>query len=135
MVVLLGYAPSFQRTIHWHKQAQYETKRGEICGFKIESNKVDEVEFVLYYGEEVQQNYVRLRFQGLFEEILYSRNVSVKMYIPVICHKCKCQQERRTVIRFVEEGKKNIFCANDGKKLNLPKVIEHLLSLILKIVL
>ena len=125
LVVLLGYAPSFQRMNQWRKRAQYETVRGEICGFKLTNDDPGELELVLYYGKDAPE-FVRRRFQGLFEEILYTRNVTVKKYAPIICPKCGYAQERRTVIPLIEEGKTFLFCARDGRKIRLPKQPERL---------
>jgi hypothetical protein len=77
--VLSSYAPSFQRINQWRKQAQYETVRGEICGFKLANDDAGELELVLYYGKDAPQ-FVRARFQGLFEVILFTRNVAVNKY-------------------------------------------------------
>jgi small GTP-binding protein len=79
LVVLLGYSPTFQRMNHWRKRAQYETVRNEICGFKLTNDDTGELELVLYYGKDVP-DFVRSRFQGLFEEILHTRQVKVKKY-------------------------------------------------------
>jgi len=126
LVVLLGYSPSFQRINQWRKQAHYETVRGDICGFKLTNDDLPgELELMLYYGKDTPE-YVRSRFQGLFEEILYTRNVAVKKYPPLICPKCGRQQERRTVIRLIEEGEAFLFCARDGRKIRLPKHPERL---------
>ncbi len=125
LVVLIGYSPSFQRINQWSKQAQYETSRGHICGFKQVSNDPRELEFVLYYGENTP-DYIRTRFQGLFEEILYTRGVTVRKYAPIFCPKCKRQQERRTVIRRVEEGNLFLYCEHDGRKMPLPAMVERI---------
>jgi small GTP-binding protein len=118
LVVLLGYSSSFLRINQWRKQAQYETVRGEICGFKLTNDEHEELELVLYYGKETP-DFVRSRFQGLFEEILHTRNVTVRKYPLIICPKCGRHQERRTVIQLVEEGKTFLFCAEDGRKIRL----------------
>lgn len=125
LVVLLGYSPSFRRTNQWRKQAQYETRHGEICGFKLANDDPGELELVLYYGKNTP-DFVRSRFQGLFEEILYTRNVTVKKYPPVVCSKCSRQQERHTVMRRIQEGKKFLYCDEDGVKISLPKITEHI---------
>ncbi len=125
LVVLLGYSPSYQRTYQWRKQAQYETRRGEICGFKLANDDPGELELVLYYAKHTP-DFARRRFQGLFEEILYTRNVSVKQYPPVFCPKCRRQQERRTIIRRIQHGETFLFCEQDGEKISLPQVVERL---------
>jgi len=58
LVVLLGYAPSFQRMNQWRKQARYETMRGEICGFKQTNDEPGELELVLYYAKILRNSYV-----------------------------------------------------------------------------
>lgn len=64
--------------------------------------------------------------QGLFEEILYTRDVTVRKYPPIFCPKCGYQQERRTITRRMREGKKFLFCDEDGAKISLPKMIERI---------
>lgn len=118
LVVLLGYSPTFQRINQWHKQAQYERARGEICGFKLANDEHGELELVLYHGKATP-DYVRLRFQGLFEEILHARNVMAHKYAPVVCPKCGRQQARSTVIQRINEGKTFLFCDEDGRKISL----------------
>jgi small GTP-binding protein len=125
LVVLLGYAPSYQRTYQWRKQAQYQTVRGEICSFKLVNDESGEIELVLYYGKKTP-DYVRSRFQGLFEEILFTRNVKVRKYAPIICPKCGRQQERQIVIQLIQKGKTFLFCPEDGKKIRLPKLSERI---------
>lgn len=125
LVVLLGYSPSYQRTSQWRKQAQYETMRGEICGFKLANDDPGELELVLYYAKRTP-DFARQRFQGLFEEILYTRNVSMKQYPPIFCPKCGRQQERRTIIRRIQHGEPFLFCEQDGEKITLPQVVDRL---------
>src|SRR5262249_48835797 len=69
-------------------------------------------------------NFVRLRFQGLFEQILYTHEVEVKKYPLVICPRCGRQQERSTILRRIREGKTFLFCDEDGAKVILPAVNE-----------
>jgi small GTP-binding protein len=125
LVVLLGYAPSFQRTNQWRKQAQYETMYGKICGFKLVNDDPGELELVLYYDTSTPE-FVRSRFQGLFEEILYTRKVDVSKYAPLFCSTCNHQQERRTVIRRTKEGKIFLFCDECGEKMSLPKIARSI---------
>ena len=124
LVVLLGYSPAFQRINQWRKQAQYETSRGEICGFKLTNDDPTELELILYYSKRTPE-FVRSRFQGLFEEILYTRNITVKKYAPIFCPKCGQQQERRTIIRCIQEGETSLFCYKDGRKIRLPRIPER----------
>jgi len=124
LVVLLGYAPSFQRMNQWRKQARYETVRGEICGFKQTNDEPGELELVLYYAKNTPE-FVRDRFQGLFEEILHTHNVTISRFAPISCPKCGRQQEHSTIIRLIQEGEKFLFCPKDGKKISLPKLPER----------
>ncbi len=120
LVVLLGYSPSFQRTNQWRKQAQYETARGDICGFKQTNDDPAELELVLYYKENTP-DFVRSRFQGLFEEILHARSVTFRRYPPIFCPQCGRQQECRTVMNRINEGKSFLFCVEDAEKISLPQ--------------
>jgi|GEM_PF-896353 len=123
LVVLLGYAPSFQRTSQWRKQAQYETQDGHLCSFKLEKDEAGELELVLYYGRDVP-DFVRMRFQGLFEQVLSTRHVTVKKYARVVCPQCGLQQKRRTVIERIRSGKSFMFCEEDGTRIALSEAAD-----------
>ncbi|HEY6284358.1 MAG TPA: TIR domain-containing protein, partial [Ktedonobacteraceae bacterium] len=115
----------FQRINQWRKQAQYETVRNEVCGFKLTNDDAGELELVLYYGKSTPE-FVRARFQGLFEEILFIRNVAVSKYARVLCPECGYPQERSKVIRRTKEKKTFLFCDECGEKINLPMLTERL---------
>src|SRR5262249_29224060 len=76
LVVLLGYTPSFTRINQWQNQAQYEMRENEICGFRLIEDREGEIELVLYYGEQLPAS-GRSKFQELFEQFLYQRDVDV----------------------------------------------------------
>jgi len=118
LVVLLGYTPSFMRINQWQNQAQYEMGAGEICGFRMIEEHEGEIELVLYYGEKIPKR-GRDKFQELFEQFLYQRDVEVTRFPPVICgngHRI----ERATVIKRLREGKDFVFCNECGEKAPLP---------------
>ena len=118
LVVLLGYTPSFTRINHWQNQAQYEMHEREICGFRLIEEREGEIELVLYYGDKMPAN-GRAKFQELFEQFLYQRDVEVTPFPPVVCPNGH-RQERATVIKRVREGKHFVFCEECGEKTNLP---------------
>lgn len=118
LVVLLGYTPSFMRINQWQNQAQYEMREGEMCGFRMIEEREGEIEFVLYYGDAMQQS-GRDKFQVLFEQFLYQRDVEVTRFPPVACSN-NHRLERNTVIRRVREGKNFAFCDECGEKVDLP---------------
>jgi small GTP-binding protein len=118
LVVLLGYTPSFSRINQWQNQAQYEMEAGQVCGFRSIEEREGELELVLYYGEHMPQN-GRDKFQELFEQFLYQREVEVTRYPPVIC-KNGHQQKRSTVIERVRDKKPFMFCDECGDKVLLP---------------
>lgn len=120
LVVLLGYTPSFTRINQWQNQAQYEMHEGEICGFRLIEDRQGEIELVLYYSEKMPAS-GRFKFQELFEQFLYRRDVEVTRFPPVVCpggHR----QERATVIKRVREGKRFVFCEECGEKTELPEL-------------
>ncbi len=122
LVVLLGYTPSFDRINQWQNQAQYETKDGNICGFRLVEDREGEIELILYYGTAMPQA-SRDDFQALFEQFLYQRDVEVISFPPVICPNGH-RLERATVVKRSQEGKKSIFCDECGAKTELPGLQE-----------
>lgn len=118
LVVLLGYTPSFTRINQWQNQAQYEMGEGEICGFRLIEDREGEIELVLYYGNQMPAN-GRAKFQELFEQFLYQRDVEVTRFPPVVCPQGH-QQERTTVIKRSREGKTFAFCDECGSRTDLP---------------
>jgi small GTP-binding protein len=119
LVVQLGYTNTFTRTNQWQNQAEYETARGDVCGFRQADEREGEIELVLYHAKE--HTGARLLFQGLFEEFLRSRDVSITKFPPVGCPKCGYRQQRDGVIKRITEGKGFLYCSDCGKKVTLPK--------------
>ena len=65
-----------ERLNQWQNQAQYEMGEGEICGFRLIEDREGEIELVLYYGDQRPVS-GRVKFQELFEQFLYQRDVEV----------------------------------------------------------
>jgi small GTP-binding protein len=120
LVVLLGYTPSFKRINQWQNQAQYEMDEGEICGFRLIQDREGEIELVIYYGDQMPSA-GRAKYQELFEQFLYQRDVEVTPFPPVVCPKGH-RQERTTVIKRVREGKGFVHCEECGAKTDLPEL-------------
>lgn len=123
LVVQLGYTNTFTRTNQWQNQAEYETARGGVCGFRQVEEREGEAELVLYYAKG--RGGARPLFQGLFEEFLRGRDVTVTKFPPVQCPKCKYHQQRAEVVKRIGEGKGFLFCGECGKKIALPKEGER----------
>jgi hypothetical protein len=123
LVVLLGYTHTFTRTAQWQNNARYEVGDGLVCGFRQEAERDGELDFVLCFGPGVGGP-VRTLFQGLFEFFLTRRNLTVKRYEPVRCHKCGHLLDRSVMRQRLKEGKAFAFCNDCGKKLTLPKIAE-----------
>ncbi|HEX5736157.1 MAG TPA: TIR domain-containing protein [Blastocatellia bacterium] len=118
LVVLLGYTPSFTRINQWQNQAQYEMGEGEICGFRLIEDREGEIELVLYYGEKMPTS-GRAKFQELFEQFLYQRDVEVTRFPPVVCPNGH-RQKRDAVMEAVRERLLSLYCYRCGKQTNLP---------------
>lgn len=119
LVVLLGHTQTFTRTDQWQNQARYVMGDGAICGFRQESNTEGELEFVLYFGENVQRPGQKV-FEGLFESFLMRRNVTVFRYEPVMC--ATGHLINRAVVRERSRSEKGFaFCEECGTKAMLPK--------------
>jgi len=56
---------------------------GESCGFRLIEDREGENELVLYYADKMPAN-GRAKFQELFEQFLYQREVEVTRFQPVI---------------------------------------------------
>jgi small GTP-binding protein len=125
LVVQFGYTNTFTRMNQWQNQAEYETARGDICGFRQVEEREGESEFVLYYSKERQG--AQLLFQGLFEEFLRGRDVTVTKFPPVQCPNCYYRQPRSEVVKRIGEGKGFLFCGECGKKITLPKQGEKVM--------
>jgi GTPase SAR1 family protein len=123
LVVQLGYTNTFTRTNQWQNQAEYETARGDVCGFRQVNEREGEIELVLYYSKEKAG--ARPLFQGLFEEFLRGRDVDITKFPPVQCPKCGYRQQRTEVVKRIGEGKGFLFCGECGKKIALPKEGER----------
>jgi hypothetical protein len=91
---------------------------GEICGFRLIEDREGEIELVLYYSDQMPAS-GRAKFQELFEQFLYQRDVEVTPFPPVVCPKGHWL-ERATVIKRVREGKRFVFCEECGDKTDLP---------------
>ena len=118
LVVLLGFTRTFTRVNQWQRQAQYEMRGGAICGFRVIEDFEGEIELALYYSTSMP-DFGRRKFQGLFEEFLYQRDVEVTPFPPVCCPDNHLQ-ERSTVVKRIREGKSYLFCEECGGKIDLP---------------
>lgn len=122
LVVLLGYTHTFTRTNQWQNHARYEVSGGLVCGFRLESERDGELDFVLYFGTNVGKP-IRMLFQGLFESLLARRNLTVRRYEPVTCS--NGHQLNRGVIREQMTNKADFaYCGKCGERLSLPKADE-----------
>ena len=118
LVVLLGYTPSFTRINQWQNQAQYEMGEGEICGFRLIEDREGEIELVLYYGDQMPAG-GRFKFQELFEQFLYQRDVEVTRFPPVVCPNGH-RQKRDAVMEAVRERLPSLYCYKCGQQTVLP---------------
>lgn len=123
LVVQLGYTQTFTRTNQWQNHAEYETARGDVCGFRQTKEHEGETEFVLYHAKEKAG--ARLLFQGLFEEFLRGRDVTVMKFPPIDCPNCGYRQPRTEIVKRIGEQKDFLFCGDCGEKIVLPKAGER----------
>ena len=123
LVVQLGYTITFKRTNQWQNQAEYETPRGDVCGFRQTDEREGETEFVLYHARE--KSGARGLFQELFEQFLRGRDVTVTKFPPVGCPACDYRQPRTEIVKRIVEGKGFLFCGECGERIALPKEGER----------
>jgi hypothetical protein len=96
-----------------------------LCGFRVEADRDNEMDPVLYYGTNVGQQ-IRTLFQALFERILARRDFTVFRYAPVVCQRCGYRLERAVVRQRYEVGGQCAFWSECGNRLSLPKMDERI---------
>jgi hypothetical protein len=74
---------------------------------------------VLYYGDQMPAG-GRIKFQELFEQFLYQRDVEVTPFPPVVCPNGH-RQKRDAVMEAVRERLLSMYCYKCGKQTDLPK--------------
>ena len=123
LVVLLGYTNVLRRRDQWRDQAQYEFD-GHLLHFRQERLRDDRLEIVLSYPDGVPASAKRV-FQGLVEQFLRRRQVSVRMYPRVDCPECGYILPRAQVIQFVDEGTGITYCPRGGHPIPLLREPER----------
>lgn len=114
LVVLLNYTPVFRRSYQWDDHAQFEMGIGEICGFRQERLRENEIELVLYYGKGTPE-FTRAIFYGLFERCLNSRsNVQIVRFPAVSCAACRYRLNRKDVVKLMALGRTHFYCPACG---------------------
>lgn len=125
LVVLLGYTGLFIRVEHWHRNAEYSYRDGGVCGFRLADTRGGELDFVLYASPDTDATALNL-FRSLFERILATKGVEYSRYPRLRCGRCREPQERAVVIRRIDNGESQTFCANCGDPIPLTLAVEHL---------
>jgi hypothetical protein len=123
LVVLLGYTHTFTRRRQWQKHARYVMGDDLVCGFRQETERDGELDFVLCFGPNVG-GAVRKLFQAQFESFLARHDLTVTRYEPVPCTRLGCGHVLdRSVVRTLS-GKEFVFCNKCGERLTVPKMDE-----------
>jgi small GTP-binding protein len=123
LVVLLGYTNVLRRRDQWRDQARYELDQ-HLLHFRQERQRDDRLEIVLSYPDGVPASAKRV-FQGLVEQFLGRRHVTVRMYPRVDCPACGYILPRAQVIQFVDEGTGVTYCPRGGHQIPLPRQPEQ----------
>ncbi len=122
LVVLLGYTNAFTRTRQWRDQAEYVIQGGQVCGFRLESEREGELDFVLHYKSTVGRS-TRTLFQGLFESFLSRRDVTVHRYPSISC--TNGHRLNRAVVReHLAIEHYDVFCTTCGASVSLARASE-----------
>lgn len=122
LVVLLGYTNVLRRRNQWHNQADYDMD-GLVMGFRQVRPRDSELQLTLHYAKAAPNSARRL-FQGLVEQFLRRRDISVRLYPRLACTGCGFVLDRSQVITFVDEGRGFTFCPRSGDKLTIPTTAE-----------
>lgn len=122
LVVLLGYTNVLRRRNQWQNQADYEMD-GMRMGFRQQRPHDGELLLTLHYQKSAPLSARRL-FQGLVEQFLKRRDISVRLYPRVCCPDCGFLLDRNQVIRFVDESNGVTFCPKGGHRIEIPTSAE-----------
>lgn len=118
LVVLLGYTNLFLRTDQAHDVAWFESGENDVCGVRQVQN--DSVRtFVLLFSHDVSGQ-VRTVFEGLVEQALNRREVSVRRLRPVKCPACGTPVDRSVMARRLKQGKSSVGCEECYRPVVLP---------------
>ena len=123
LVVLLGYTNVLRRKDQWRDQARYELDNN-LLHFRQERPRGDQLEIVLSYPDGIPASAKRV-FQGLIEQFLRRRPVSVRMYPRVDCPACGYTLPRGQVVQFMDEGTGLTYCPRDGHPIALLREPEN----------
>jgi small GTP-binding protein len=118
LVVLLGYTNVLVRRNQWQDRAEYEMDSFTV-GFEQTRARADRIELTLFYEGSAPVALRRL-FQGLVEQFLRRRRVSVRRYPQISCGACGFQLDRTQVIRFVDKGIGRTYCPESGDEIAIP---------------
>jgi small GTP-binding protein len=126
LVVLIGYTSDFQRAELWQGQAEYRTKNGHVCGFRlIPSRRKHEHEFALYFSKSTPTE-IRNQFKGLFETIARSLpEIKLLHYPSVTCPSCQSRQDRDTLMKRVRVQRVHLICEECGHKIGMSSIYDE----------
>ena len=124
LVVLLGYTSTFTRVKQWRNDAHYVVGDDQLlCGFRAESEREGELQFVLYFDERVRERERRM-FQDMFESLLARRELTVLRFDPVICSNGH-RLNRSVVQDELASGNEAAFCTRCGERLQLAGALSR----------
>ena len=124
LVVLLGYTSVFTRVKQWRNDAHYVVGDDQLlCGFRAESEREGELQFVLYFDERVRERERRM-FQDMFESLLARRELTVLRFDPVICSNGH-RLNRSVVQDELASGNEAAFCTRCGERLQLAGALSR----------
>lgn len=118
LVVLLGYTNILTRVDQWQDRAEYELE-GQRVGFEQRRAQPSRLELTLLYEPRADEGLRRL-FQGLVEQFLRRRGISVRRYPAVRCPECQTVLQANQVIRVIDKGSGKTFCPDDGHQIPVP---------------
>lgn len=117
LVVLMGYAPAFTRTNQWRNHARYEIGAGFVCGFRLDDESSGKLDLAIYFAMNTPVP-MRTLFQGLFESLLFQRELAIVRFEAAACS--RGHGANRAVVRdAVLRGDGGLFCSRCGERVAL----------------
>jgi small GTP-binding protein len=117
LVVLLGYTNVLRRVDQWFNRAQYDFD-GHFLQFRQVRPTDDQLEIILSHRPGAPHG-VRRVFEGLVEQFLRRRPVTVRRYPRVECPDCGFVLPRSQVIQFLDDQAEVTYCPRGGHPIPL----------------
>jgi small GTP-binding protein len=124
LVVRLSYSEVFIREQLWKNAADFATAGGKRAGIAMRDSGEGSAEMIVYFENRVPED-TQVTFIRFVHEHLQRRAKNVVRFRMYVCRHCGFQIENRAVVqKRLQDGKRDIVCANCEGRVELLDLIE-----------